>query len=127
MADRIVIYYDSITHRMLRLVNDYPDHAFTRGQLLAASEQPVVAHTKLTPIPPLTEATTGRTRSATVQLSSMLRNGLLTRMQDDGPRTRLDGSGIPQWFYKRGRVTLYHARVEVRPPSSMRPGMNVAT
>lgn len=126
MAERIVVYYDSITHRMLRLLNDYPEQEFTRGQLLAASERPVARPEKLTPIPLPSETTVGRPRSATVQLANLLSRQMMSRRQGAGPRTRGDGSDIDQWLYTVGRVRLHSPRVLMREQSAMRPGMKPA-
>ena len=118
-APAIVLYTDSISHRIARLVHDHPKELFTRGQLLAAADRKVAKDEVLTAIPSPSEVTTDKGRSATVQLDKLLRSGLLIRVKGEGARARVDGSAIEQWLYGAGPVPL--KRVRLMAASALRP------
>ena len=75
----IVIYRDSITHRMLHLLHSYPTEKFTMGQLLAATQMPVPVDGAPPPRPPADVPTRATSRSCTTQITRMLAYGLAAR------------------------------------------------
>lgn len=94
----LVVYRDSITHRMLHLLHSYPTQEFTLGQLMAATVTPVPADNKAPAIAPgSTSARQATSRSATSQLTRMLAHGMAVRT------LRQTGAGTAsQYLYKAG-------------------------
>lgn len=116
----LVIYTDSISHRIAALLHTYPTEYFTAAQLVDAASRPM-GRGRMAPVRPSREVTQARgSRTCATQVSRLLAVGLMVRRMGEGPLIGRRGVPLEQYLYAAGPTPL--AGVRLLCASGVRPG-----